>query len=572
MKMRYKTALLTALCVTALVGTTAAAAAYQYRYGDITALQNALHVGGTTAAQDLDGSGTVDVFDLGLMKRIAGTPTSTGEDVSVPVTTENVLLQSRYAVKDGTLHLVQSGSAADALITGASASVTVTVPSVPEKAENQVRVGVLVDGEMVQDVLLDKTETTLPLWEGSTVRQASVRVMLLSEAMYGGVGVKSFDIQDAGAAPVVPMPKKELCIGFIGDSITCAYGVEGAQGESFKTGTENFAKSYAYLTAAQLGADYQTCCYSGHGIVSGYTADGAKNAESLIPDCYDVNSKFYLYGDKWGFSVRPLDAVVINLGTNDINYVAADPDTRNAEFIEGYVAFLETVHTSCPDAAIVCTVGTMGGEEIYALIEQAVAQFQTAHKDAAILCYFSRTHTMADGIGADWHPSAKTQQDSAYVLADKLCQVLGRESTQLGLDVAADADYQLAQGDGANAASYVGYDKSFWVNTVTGGTSPDAVRAELRGIGLRKGGEYVLSFDVTASPARAFPLTIEADGQSLFDAEAEASGEETHYELPFTSPATADATLAFQLGGVDSANVTLKNIKVTKVSTAGATK
>ena len=55
------------------------------------------------------------------------------------------------------------------------------------------------------------------------------------------------------------------------------------------------------------------------------------------------------------------------------------------------------------------------------------------------------------------------------------------ESIRLGLDMAADAEYRLniAAEKGGNAASYVGYDKSFWINMVTGGETPDAIEAEL---------------------------------------------------------------------------------------------
>ena len=55
---------------------------------------------------------------------------------------------------------------------------------------------------------------------------------------------------------IEPTPKKNLSIEFIGDSMTCAYGVEGKdQNEHFKTSTENFSKSYAYLASQILNID-----------------------------------------------------------------------------------------------------------------------------------------------------------------------------------------------------------------------------------------------------------------------------------------------------------------------------
>lgn len=113
--------------------------------------------------------------------------------------------------------------------------------------------------------------------------------------------------------------------------------------------------------------------------------------------------------------------MVINLGTNDMNYVAADPKANGDEFVEGYKAFLKTVREKRPNAPIICTMGTMGGDDIYKLIERAIAKLG----DDNITSYFSQTHSMRDGMGADGHPSKKTQQNIADVLAEKIRNTLG---------------------------------------------------------------------------------------------------------------------------------------------------
>ena len=74
--------------------------------------------------------------------------------------------------------------------------------------------------------------------------------------MNGAIGVKNISVTSDLLTPISPEPEKPLSIEFIGDSITCAYGVEGqSSSEPFKTSTENFMKSYAYLTAQKLNAD-----------------------------------------------------------------------------------------------------------------------------------------------------------------------------------------------------------------------------------------------------------------------------------------------------------------------------
>ena len=49
--------------------------------------------------------------------------------------------------------------------------------------------------------------------------------------------------------------EKDIKIEFIGDSITCGYGIDEMNEKGyFSTATENFTKSYAYITAENLGA------------------------------------------------------------------------------------------------------------------------------------------------------------------------------------------------------------------------------------------------------------------------------------------------------------------------------
>ena len=97
-----------------------------------------------------------------------------------------------------------------------------------------------------------------------------------------------------------------------------------------------------------------------------------------------MSSNYADYGTDWDFSGQ-CDVVVINLGTNDINYVAADPEAHGKEFKNRYKAFLQNVREKRPDAAIICTVGTMGGDDVYKLIEAAIAELG----DENITSFFS---------------------------------------------------------------------------------------------------------------------------------------------------------------------------------------
>jgi lysophospholipase L1-like esterase len=338
---------------------------------------------------------------------------------SIPITSDNAKLQSRTVTKDGVLWLVQSGSAAEFTVSGKNVSLTLAGSiSIKDDEAHRPRYAVYADDKLICDVVMDKQEETVSLWE-DTDKTALVKVMLLSEAQFGGVGICSVNAESSSAQPVTPTDEASLKIEFIGDSITCAYGVEGVFGDTFSTSTENFTKSFAYLTAKALDADYTTCCYSGYGIVSGFSADGSKNEKDLLPQCYGMSSNYADYVTDWDFSEQ-CDVVVINLGTNDINYVAADPEDHGKEFKNGYKAFLQTVREKRPDAAIICTVGTMGGDDVYKLIEAAIAELG----DENITSFFSPSQSAMDDMGTDGHPSKKTQQYIADILTDKIRNLL----------------------------------------------------------------------------------------------------------------------------------------------------
>lgn len=569
------------LCITAALSAlaiacgTSASAALTYTSEDAVHLRNGLFgLESLTAEDDINSDGTIDVYD---MCSIRSKLMSTGEftEQSFPATEQYVKIMGRTYRDSDTTWLVHSGSAVEFTVNGKSAEITIKGDfGINSSEDYQPRYAVFVDDELLIDTTMSTEEKNIELFSGDTARSAKIKVIHLSEANNGTIGVTNIKVNSDSTAPIIPAAKNDLCIEFIGDSITCAYGVEGtSSSDPFKTTTENFMKSYAYLTAEKLGADYSAVCYSGYGIVSGYTSSGDKNADSLVPDCYTLIGKPAEYAYEWDFSQRANDVVVINLGTNDINYVAADTETRSQEFIEGYIAFLETVREKNPEAYIICTMGTMGGPEIYELVAQAVTDYMSASGDERIMSYHSPTHNyQVDGIGSDWHPSATTQQNSAYLLADKICQALGMESDQIGLDVAADATYELVidPDKGAHGYAYFNdYDRSYHISNSAGGTSADAIEAVISGIGLKENGVYRLEFDHTTTAGVEIPIIVRSMSDSsvvYFSDTITGSGDKVHYSAEFTASATdSNAAIVIQIGGTNSISVSLVNQKLVKI-------
>ncbi len=560
-----------ALSVSALTGA-AVYAAQSYQADDLRMMSDyILGIDEASSVEDINGDGAVDSFDLvELRKTFKGTGEFTEQNIAA--TEQNVKLIGRTLSKNDITWLVQSGSAVEFTVTGKSAEITLAGDSsINNDADYRSRYAVIVDDVIVTDALMDTEELVVPLFESETSRTATVKVIHLSEANNGSIGVKSISVISDTVAPVRPTAKKELSIEFIGDSITCAYGVEGANAyEPFKTSTENFMKSYAYLTAQQLDAEYSAVSYSGYGIISGYTS-GEKNVDSLIPDYYHLVGRPADYATEWDFTKADHDVVVINLGTNDSSYLTNDFETRSPEFVDGYVDFLGTVRDCNPNSYIICTIGTMGCEDVYPLIAQAVDEFKSATGDEMIMSYQSATQNQADGIGSDWHPSAITQQNSAYVLADKICQALGMESSQIGLNVASEATYETITNPDSNAYAhqYVGYDMSFNVNMSTGGSAPGDIEAKLSGITLKENATYRFEFDYTTSVDHTLPVTVRsADLLTTYHADfIDAGSSKNHFSAEFTvDEGDNTVEIVFALGGLDYYNAVFSNIKLVRIA------
>ena len=236
--------------------------------------------GAFTGCSDNNSSEPAEVLttDVTVTDETEQTETSTQGEVmvqNIPITADNAKLQSRTVMKDDVLWLVQSGSAAEFTVSGRNASLNLAGSSGINNFDP--RYAVYVDDKMICDEIMTDSDVTVSLWKDED-KTAAVKVMLLSEAKYGGIGIRSVEVESSSAQPVMPAEKAPLTIEFIGDSITCGYGVESkSPSDPFTTATENFSKSYAYLAAKSLGADYTTCCYSGYGIVSGYSDDGTKD-------------------------------------------------------------------------------------------------------------------------------------------------------------------------------------------------------------------------------------------------------------------------------------------------------
>ena len=341
-------------------------------------------------------------------------------------TAENVKLLGRafYDDFDGELICAYSGTGCEFTATAKSVAITVKGDTAARanNNDNAARFAVYVDGERTQDIMLDESTKIINVFSGDTEKTATVSLVKLSETANSTLSVDSVTVEGS----IAPTAEKDLYIEFVGDSITCGYGVDDEdRNHHFSTSTEDCTKAYAYKTAEKLNADYSLVSISGYGIISGYTNNPDKKSSSqLMPLHYDKAGFSYsrdLGSFKWDFARQP-DVVVINLGTNDESYCKTDKD-KQAEFTAEYVNFIKDIREHNPESKILCVLGVMGSG-LYKCVEDAVSTYSTETGDTSVYAMKLPNQQEADGIAADWHPTEAPHEKTATLVAEKIQEIL----------------------------------------------------------------------------------------------------------------------------------------------------
>ena len=151
-------------------------------------------------------------------------------------------------------------------------------------------------------------------------------------------------------APALPERKIE----FIGNSITCGYGVESFNpNEHFNEATENHYYTYAAITARNLEAQHVTVARSGIGIYRNYAGPKTGNPDNM-PNCYE-QTLLYDKTQPWDFNRFTPNVVCVNLGTNDTSTKGYDKKL----LLDGYRNFIKKLRSHYPNAKIVMLTGVM---------------------------------------------------------------------------------------------------------------------------------------------------------------------------------------------------------------------
>lgn len=177
------------------------------------------------------------------------------------------------------------------------------------------------------------------------VKPHTVVVTRETEALAGVHQLLGLELVPGGE--LLPLPKERETrreIEIIGNSVTCGYGILGADAScKFSFATERVSETYGHLAARALDVDVATVCWSGRGVYRNYDEPD----EPTMPQLW-----------------RPVrapkklpSAVVVHLGTNDVLASRAAFDAK--AFEDAYVDFLDHIRDAYPKPWILVAASPM---------------------------------------------------------------------------------------------------------------------------------------------------------------------------------------------------------------------
>lgn len=294
---------------------------------------------------------------------------------------------------------------------------------------NQAWIAVFVDNEKEPSrrFPLDSQKKYYNLFESEDNVPVKIRICKLSEAKRGKSGLISMRMNQGATLSKTPDKKKK--IEFIGDSITCGYGIEGVNENPFRTSEENGSLTYAAKTAEYFNADYNIVAVSGIGIFSSFTNNNKRNSDLLMSSVYPYTDKLLQIDKKefpyelWDTTKFKPDLIVINLGVNDDSYVSDSILKRNS-FGNNYYKIIHMVRRANPNAEIICAIRD-NKEFLYEEIEKQVDKYKSRYKDNKITSMTLPSTTRIEGFGSNGHPNLKTHQRMAEALIKEVEKSIG---------------------------------------------------------------------------------------------------------------------------------------------------
>lgn len=308
-----------------------------------------------------------------------------------------------------------------------SKNVSVTLESMVVGTSGSAYMGVYVDGKRVG--LPEKTEDKdrLELKSGKHDYEIykdgdgishEIEILKLTEAQYSTVTACSIT-GDGKFYPLKATNKAKMV--FFGDSITCGYGnVDNSSEKEYRTVGQDGLKTYAYMTARELGFDIDVFAASGWAInkASWHTTDmKIPQVFRQYSPTFDLDGETYLNEPDESVKI-----VVINLGTNDYTFFTGTPSeikSKKEAFSYQYREFISQVKKYYPNGKIVLCFGMMDWDgNMVTVMDECIGEAVASFLHEKYLLLYTAKTTLAEDMGANGHPSVKAHQKASEDLVN----------------------------------------------------------------------------------------------------------------------------------------------------------
>ena len=245
-----------------------------------------------------------------------------------------------------------------------------------------------------------------------------IMIQKRTEGTCGRTTIHEFILSDKGQLKNDLQPSNKH-IEFIGNSLTCGFGVEGkSRDEPYKAETENCNLSYACIIARYFESNYTLIAHSGQGVVRNYGDSVRVSAITMkdrIANTFDMN-----LDKKWNFKTYKPNLVVINLGSNDFS---TEPCPLEEEFIHSYKLIIKQLRTMYGNVPILCISPSIPKRQITRYMENMCKELD----DKQIYLYIlpKGLYNNTTELGSAWHPNSNGQIKMAISLISYISTITG---------------------------------------------------------------------------------------------------------------------------------------------------
>lgn len=274
---------------------------------------------------------------------------------------------------------------------------------------NEPGLRIYVDGIKHTELVLKQKQAWYHVCKLDADKIHEIHIVKITEAAMSYVGLQTIRVTDGELIPLERTDDR-VKVEFIGDSITCGYGVHGAPESEYTIREEDGECCYASFMAEKMNWNARWISASGYGMFVEYTG----NPDNNVPKLYDYVNWFVNPEVKQDMKEFEPEYIFINLGTNDSGHL------HNPEILEGflnaYETFLEHLRKCHPDAVILCVLGTLC-EEVFPYVQQIVDKVKQAGMKKVYAFELPFHNVDLDGM-ASMHPSEVThRKDADRILA-----------------------------------------------------------------------------------------------------------------------------------------------------------